>query len=221
MATSATLAAGAKKRRTIPPAWLSLRRWYDAMETRLMPEGTRLVTAEELERFPDDDWRYELVQGRLIRMSPVGFEHGQVVVRLLTLLDGYARAGNVGTVLTEVGFKLKSNPDTVRAPDVAFIRKERLRTDRRRGFWHGPPDLAVEVLSPDDRPGDIRSKVDEYLGCGTPLVLLVDPDARTITIHRRLAPPVTLEGADDVVDLEEGVPGFHCTVADVFGPESP
>lgn len=126
-----------------------------------MSQSARLVTAEELEHLPDDDHRHELVQGRVIRMSPVGMAHGWIVALFMTALTQHVRAGNLGFVGTEVGFKLASNPDTVRAPDVAFVRRDRLSATR--GFFDGPPDLAVEVLSPDDRPADVRGKVDEYL----------------------------------------------------------
>ena len=87
---------------------------------------TRLVTAEELERFPDDDYRYELVEGRVVRMSPVGYQHGKIVARLIFLLHRHLLDMPSGIVVTEVGFKLAANPDTVRGPDVAFVRNERM-----------------------------------------------------------------------------------------------
>ena len=181
-----------------------------------MSDTTHLVTAEELEKFPDDDYRYELVEGRVIRMSPVGVVHGSSVLRLGARLIGHVDARRLGLVLTEVGFRLSSSPDTVRAPDLAFIRRERLPEGALpRGFWKGPPDLAVEVLSPDDRPSDIRSKVAEYLERGVPLVVVVDPDQRIVTVHRRSAPPITL-GTADVLDLDDVVEGFRCNVRDIF-----
>jgi Uma2 family endonuclease len=181
----------------------------------LMSDFTHLLTAEELERFPEDDWRYELVEGRLIRMSPVGVLHGATVPRILMLIGAYALPRQLGLVLTEVGFTLRRNPDTVRAPDIAFIRQDRVTDDLRRGFWQGAPDLAIEVLSPDDRPGKIRQKVDDYLDCGTSLVLVVDPEDETVTVYRRLAAPVTLAGVD-LLDLDDVVPGFRCTAGEMF-----
>lgn len=174
-----------------------------------MSETTRLVTAEEFERFPSDDRRWELVAGRLTSMSPTALPHGIVVARVLSLLHRHAEANNLGVVVPEVGFKLASNPDTVRAPDVAFLRRDRIPS--RKGFVDGPPDLAVEVLSPDDRPGEVRAKLEDYLTCGVPLVLVLDPDDLTATIHRRLTPPITLSG-DDIIDLDDVVPGFRCSV---------
>src|SRR5262245_46917777 len=130
------------------------------MRRQAMHEATRLVTAEELERMPD--FRGELVEGRLVEMSPVNLDHGMVVLQLGSLLQRHVRKGQLCVVGTEVGFKLASNPDTVRGPDIAFIRQDRMASVRRRGFVHGPPDLAIEVLSPDDRPGEIRKKIAEY-----------------------------------------------------------
>jgi Uma2 family endonuclease len=180
-------------------------------------ETTRLITAEELEKFPQDDCRYELVEGRLIRMSPVGYRHGKIVLQFAALLVRYLQGRNVGTAVTEVGFKLASNPDTVRAPDIAVIRQERIPSVDPRGFWQGPPDLAVEVLSPEDRPSDCLAKVDEYLLSGVPLVLVVDPDMKTVTAYRRSAAPITLHSGADLLDLDEIIPGFRCTLRDIFG----
>jgi Uma2 family endonuclease len=179
-----------------------------------MSETSRLVTADELERYPDDDYRYELVEGRVIRMSPVGFPHGRVVVELGAGLNAHARTHKLRVVLTEVGFKLKSDPDTVRAPDIAFIRQDRIPPDPQ-GFWNGPPDLAVEVLSPDDRPPDIRTKVDEYLRYGVRLVVVVDPRLKTVTLFGHGASPVSLR-TDDELDLGEVVEGFRCPVREIF-----
>lgn len=179
--------------------------------------NSRLVTAEELERFPDDDHRYELVEGRVIRMSPVGLVHGRLVMRLGSPLTRYVDSHGLGLVCTEVGFHLSSRPDTVRAPDLAFIRRERLpKTGLPRGFWQGPPDLAVEVLSQEDRPCDVGAKVTEYLTHGVPLVVVVDPDERTITTWRAAAAPVTI-GSGDTLDLSDAIPGFRCDVGDIFG----
>jgi Uma2 family endonuclease len=177
---------------------------------------TRLVTADELERMPEDDFRYELVEGRLIRMSPVGTLHGAVTARLLAMLVQHAKVHDVGLVVTEVGFKLSSQPDTVRAPDIAVVARERMPAGRiPRGFWSGPPDLAVEVLSPEDRRTEIAAKVNGYLASGVRLVWIVDPDERTVTAHHRLRAPVTF-GSDDTLDALDVVPGFTCPLRELF-----
>jgi Uma2 family endonuclease len=181
-----------------------------------MPHPARLVTAEELERFPSDDRRYELVKGRVVRMSPVGSRHGGVTIGLAFLLVQHVRAHALGAVVTEVGFVLATKPDTVRAPDLAFIRRGRIpATGLPRGFWKGSPDLAVEVLSPDDTPSEVRTKVDEYLRYGVPLVLTVDPDEKTVAVFRANAAPATL-GMDQQLDLSDVVPGFRCDVREIF-----
>lgn len=181
-----------------------------------MSNTPHLVTADELLRYPEDAFRYELVDGHVLRMSPVGYEHGRVVMLLGSRLERHVRPQRLGVVLTEVGFTLSRDPDTVRAPDLAFIRAERLEGLAPQGFVTGPPDLAVEVLSPEDPPAEIAHKVDEYLTCGTPLVLVIDPVARSVTVHRRLAPPVSHTNPDDLVDLADVLSGFRCAVRDVF-----
>jgi Uma2 family endonuclease len=180
-----------------------------------MPDSTPLVTAEQLERQPDDDFRYELVEGRVIRMSPVGFQHGDIVIRFASLISQHARACNLGSVVTEVGFKLASNPDTVRAPDIAFLKRQRIPCPVPRGFWQGAPDLAVEVLSPDDAPADIRAKVGEYLAHDVPVVVVVDPDAMTATTYRRQSLSQVLS-RHDLLDLDDAVAGFRCQVREIF-----
>jgi Uma2 family endonuclease len=181
-----------------------------------MSNTARLVTAEKFEKFLHDDSRYELVDGRVIPMTPVTFTHGRVVIRLGALLDSHVRSGgNAAFVVTEVGFKLASNPDTVRAPDVAVIRQSRVPSPAPRGFLNGAPDLAVEVLSPDDRPGDVQEKVAEYLTRGVPLVVVIDPECVTASVSRPSSAPVLLRD-DDVLDLDEVVPGFRCRVREIF-----
>jgi len=181
-----------------------------------MPADARLVTAEELEKFPDDDYRYELVEGRVIRMSPVGFEHGRIVVQFGALLASHVQKLSLGAVVTEVGFKLASNPDTVRGPDLAFIQGSKIPSHKLRGFWHGPPDLVIEVLSPDDRTSEVRAKVEEYLASGVTAVVVIDPDDRAVSVHRPSARTLTLSAADDVLDLDDVVSGFRCSLREIF-----
>lgn len=180
-----------------------------------MPEAARLVTAEELERFPSDDRRYELVEGRLIAMTPVSYAHSRTVIRFGSMLERHTREHRLGDVHTELGVVLKKNPDTVFAPDIAFIRRERVAMANPRGFWKGAADLAVEVLSPDDRPGGIRGKAAEYLRRGTPLVLIVDPEKRIVSKWVQSSAPVTLTDAD-TLDLREIIDGFSCNVREIF-----
>jgi Uma2 family endonuclease len=181
-----------------------------------MFENAGLVTAEDLARIPDDGHRSELVEGRLVRMSPVSFDHGRVVLRLGFLLSRHLEQHPSGVVGTEIGFELASNPDTVRGPDIAFIRNDRVPSPGKRGFFKGAPDLVIEVLSPDDRPGETRTKVGDYLARGVTLVIVIDPDDKTATICRAGAAAVTLESETDALNLEDVIPGFQCQLRDIF-----
>jgi Uma2 family endonuclease len=186
-----------------------------------MSEAARLVTAEEFARMPEDDLdRYELVEGRLVPMSPVNFDHGRVVARLLFLLQYHLQGTPVGVVATEVGFKLASNPDTVRGPDVAFIKSDRLPSRGTRGFLKDPPDAVIEVLSPDDLPSQMRRKVAEYLAKGVAVVVVVDPGKEAVTCHRPGTSPAMLRAADDLLDLGDVIAGFHCRLREIFESHS-
>ena len=176
----------------------------------------RLVTAEEFAQIPDDDHRYELVGGRVVRMSPPGSRHAVLATRVAVLLSHHIDQRGLGAVMTAGGFKLATNPDTVREPDVAFVRGERISgTGVPDGFWPGPPDLAVEIRSPGDRASEIFAKVQEYLNRGVRVVWIVDPASRTVSVHRAHTPPVTLD-ADGVLDGGDVVAGFRCEVQRIF-----
>ena len=182
-----------------------------------MSATTQLTTAEELLRMPDDGFRYELVEGELRRMSPAGHNHGRIAMRLAVPLGKFIADNNLGAVYAaETGFKLKSNPDTVRAPDVSFIRRERVEEiGETEGFWMGAPDLAVEVNSPGDRVSEVEEKVQEWLNGGARLVWVVSPKLRVVTVYRSLTDIVTLT-EKDTLDGGEVVPGFQFPVAELF-----
>lgn len=181
-----------------------------------MRDTTPLVTAEELPAIvPRDDYRYELVAGRVVRMSPPGWQHGVIVVRLLELLAGHVRERRLGALVTEVGFKLRSNPDTVRGPDISFVRQDRLPAGKKRDYWSGAPDLAIEVLSPSDTPGDIDAKVNDYLSTGVSVVVVIDPDAETVTRYRP-GPESQVMRRGEALDLSDVLPGFRCAVNDIL-----
>lgn len=179
---------------------------------------TRPITADELLAMPDDGYRYELVRGELIRMAPAGSEHGQVAMELAGPLHRYVKTHNLGNVYAaETGFKLESDPDTVRAPDVAFVSRERVaETGRPKGFWPGAPDLAVEVVSPGDTVNEVEEKVAEWLEGGARMVWVVSPKLHTVTVYRSLTDIVTLTEKDKL-DGGDVVPGFQMNLAEVFG----
>ena len=178
---------------------------------------TRPTTADELFAMPDDGFRYELVEGELIRMAPAGAEHGRVAVRITAPLFMYVEAHDLGEVFAaETGFKLRSEPDTVRAPDVAFVRKARIKEGgMTEGYWAGAPDLAVEVLSPSDRRPAVEKKARHWLSAGARMVWVVSSRQRTITVYRSLTDIVVLT-EKDTLDGGDVVPGFRIAVVDVF-----
>ena len=180
-----------------------------------------LVTADELIGMPDDGFKSELVEGRLIRMTPAGSLHGRLIVRLSTALDSFVEEHDLGAVFAaDTGFRLASAPDTVRAPDVSFVRKDRVPdTGLPAGYWPGPPDLAVEVVSPSDSTAEVESKVQEYLRKGVRLVWVVVPSKRAVAVHRPSAPSQILDETE-ALDGEEVVPGFRYPLARLFAVKS-
>lgn len=177
------------------------------------------MTADELQQLPSGGPRYELVRGELRTMAPSGYEHGDVTLEIGASLRSYVQANRLGGVVAgDVGFRLTSDPDTVRAPDVAFIRQERLReVGRPTGYWPGVPDLAVEVISPNDLYTEVEEKVAEWLEHGTRMVVVVNPRRRTVAVHRP-GQPVRSLTERDVLGGEDVVPGWSIPVADLFGP---
>ena len=123
-----------------------------------MASSVGLLTAAELLRMPDDDMRHELVEGRLTTMSPPGAAHGVCAARLLRALAAHVETRKLGATLVEAGFKLWGNPDTVRAPDVSFVARRRMPKTLPDAYWQGPPDLAIEVKSPDQNEREVMDK---------------------------------------------------------------
>jgi len=163
------------------------------------------------------DRRRELVKGEVREMAPSGFDHGATIHNFQLLLGNHVRGNNLGVVVgAETGFRLARSPDTVRGVDVGFVRADRIpKTGRPISYWEGAPDLAVEVLSPNDTVEEVEEKVDDYLAAGCPLVLVINPRRRTLTVHRSGQNPLVLREAD-TFDAGEVVPGFCCAVASLF-----
>lgn len=183
-----------------------------------MVAQTQLMTADELLDLPDDGYRYELVRGELRKMAPAGAEHGELSVNIAVSLSLYVKAHNVGKVYAaETGFRIGADPDHVRAPDAAFVCQERVEAAGGRipGYWPGPPDLAVEVISPNDRYTEVEEKVADWLAAGVRLIILVDPRRRTVTCHAPNQAPVTLTDQDNL-DGSPVLPGWQMPVSDIF-----
>ena len=188
--------------------------------------STQTLTADELLEMADDGFLYELVEGELRRMSPAGSEHGAIGMNLVTALGPHVKANDLGVVFgPDTGFRIASAPDTVRSPDVSFVRRERVPRDGLpEGYWPGAPDLAVEIISPSDTYTDVEKKVTEWLDAGACMVVVITPRTRTVTVHSSSevcsahssqADVLRLRDSD-VLDLGDAVPGFSCTIADIM-----
>jgi Uma2 family endonuclease len=178
--------------------------------------ATPVRTADELLYMPDDGMRHELVRGELRTMTPAGAEHGRLAARAARLLDTHVEGNGSGVTFgAETGFVLASDPDTVRAPDAAFVSKKRAEeVGRTEKYWPGTPDFAVEIVSPNDTFHEVQDKALEWLAAGTIVVLVLDPPKRTATVYRGHGAHVY--GAEGTLDLSDAVPDFHVTVAELF-----
>jgi Uma2 family endonuclease len=176
--------------------------------------NARLATIQDI--VDGGDARLELLRGELIEMSPVSFRHSSIVVALLIELGAFVKQRDLGLVGTEGGFVLERDPDTLLAPDIAFIRKDRLPPDEDWDtFPELVPDLVIEVVSPHDRANDVYDKTRTYLEVGVRMALTVWPKRRTVTVERPDAPPITLT-IDDVFDAGDVLPGFSLPIARIF-----
>ena len=172
-----------------------------------------IATASDLERLPDDGFRYELVCGEVRKMTPASNVHGKIAALVTASLVQHVLVNRLGSVYAaETGFRLASDPDTVRAPDAAFVSQARLdAVGSVAGYWPGAPDLAVEVVSPGDRSGEVAA----WLAAGTQMVVVVEPPQRTVVVYRADGVTRTLREGD-VLEGGEVVPGWKVPVAALF-----
>jgi Uma2 family endonuclease len=177
---------------------------------------TGLITAEELERIDIPGKVTELIRGRLVVREPPGTSHGRISATLCMLLGNFVRREKLGAVFAQdTGFKIESNPDTVRAPDVAYLSNARMGAVSRRGYAPVAPDFAAEVLSPDDRTGEVLAKVAALLSAGTKLVWVVDPDREEVRVYRPDG-STSIVPIDGALDGEDVLPRFTCSVREIF-----
>ncbi|MDB5348423.1 MAG: hypothetical protein JWP89_6800 [Schlesneria sp.] len=178
-----------------------------------------LTTAEELLSLNRGLARFELVQGEAKATSPAGFQHGVIVNRLSSLLTNVVNREGLGIILgAETGFILSRSPDTVRAPDVGFVTRERIeRIGIPIAYFPEAPDLAVEVVSPGDTVTEVESKAEDWINAGTRLLWVVSPRSRTVTVYQSLA-NISVLTENHVLDGLTVVAGFACRVADLFQP---
>jgi Uma2 family endonuclease len=179
-----------------------------------------LLTADDLFGVLEPDLPHELRRGVLRVVTPASSAHGAVITRLLVALGQQVYSHGLGALFTEAtGFLLERDPDTLLCPDIAFVAKERLPAGGLEPrFLEVAPDLAVEVLSPSDRPAAVRAKIADYLKLGVRAVWVVDLARRTVRIHSRAGRRTSeaLLAEDDTLDGGEVVPGFRCRIADLF-----
>ena len=182
-----------------------------------MATQLRTMTADQLLAMPDDGIRRELVAGELRERTPAGWQHGRIAGNIAGELRAFVKAHRLGEMATPgASYRLSADPDTIRVPDVSFVRRERIdEVGDTPGFWPGAPDLAFEVISPNDRYSEVRSKVDESLAAGTPMVVLVDTQNRELIVFRSSGDRIELT-EDDVLDGGDVVPGWTLPVRDIF-----
>ncbi len=182
-----------------------------------MTIDTRLMTAEELLRLPAKGSRQELIKGELREMPPAGHEHGRITMVVSTPLYLHVSQNRLGKVYAaETGFLIARDPDTVRAPDCAFVSQSRVdQVSRQEGYFPGPPDLAVEVISPGDTFEEVEDKVESWLEAGCRMVVVANPRNRTLKVYRS-PKDLTVLTVDDTFDAGDVVPGFQLPVREIF-----
>ena len=160
--------------------------------------------------------RYELVKGELRELAPASDEHGYVAGRLFGKVFQYVESTGSGyTFAAETGFVLREEPATVRAPDLAYVSRERAPQQWSHHFARFVPDLVAEVVSPADTYSEVVRKVQDWLTAGVKVVWVVDPESRQVSVHRA-GQPVRILNENDTLSGEEVLPGFACKVSEIF-----
>ena len=181
----------------------------------LQKNQERLMTGEELARHPEHE-PCELVNGRVVPMAPAGHIHGEAESRLDAELALHARQTGSGRVMVgEVGIYTGRDPDTVRGADIVFISQERYARRGPSAFLDVAPELVVEILSPEDRPGQVQDKIREYLAAGVDRIWFVNPRRQSVLVYRSSGQVEALEVGDTLRD-EEILPGFSLPLSELF-----
>jgi len=185
------------------------------MTAELTLTETKLITGEELAAMGNLS-RCELIEGRIVPMSPTGDEHGGIEIKIGGRLDVFATTHNLGKVrVGEVGIYIRRKPDTVRGADALFISNERYAQKKSASFLDVAPELVVEILSPGDSWSEVTQKLREYFAIGVNLVWVVDPRARMVYAYRSMT-EVREFTEDDDLPGDEILPGFSVKVAELF-----
>lgn len=187
-----------------------------AEQIAYMGSAARLISAEELLLSDIPNRSTELVRGVLVVREPPGSWHGRLAARVTFRLGQYVYPRRAGELFSQdTGFQIERDPDTVRAPDVAFVAAARMPQVGRRGYAPIAPDLAVEILSPGDRPAEVLAKVADWLRAGTSLVWVIDPDRALAHVHRADG-TIAIVRDNEALDGEDVLPGFRCTLSEVL-----
>lgn len=174
------------------------------------------MTAEELLRLDLADKRTELIGGRLVVREPAGARQGGVALRLAVRLGSYVERTRAGRLYaTDTGFKIASAPDTVRAPDLSFVRSDRLPLEDPETFLELAPDLVVEALGRGNRPGQVRKRVAQFLAAGSRLIWVIDPRTEIARVYRADGTESVVE-REDSLDGEDVLPGFRCSLSELL-----
>ena len=179
---------------------------------------TKLMTGEELMALGDIG-PCELIEGRVTVVSPTKPRHGRYEYRLARAIGTFVDEQDLGEVqVGEVGLYIRRNPDTIRAADLLFISHERLARATPDSFLDVAPELVAEILSPDDRWSQVKEKLNQYFEIGVVVVLIVNPNERTVSVYRS-PDDVQQFGENDVLSVEEVLPGFYLALIDLFRPD--
>ncbi len=176
---------------------------------------TPLLTLEQFESLPDDDQRHELDAGALISMPPVKSRHSDVALNVYDALAPFVRQHRLRKMFIECGYLLVHDPPTVRGPDVSFLAASRTSELDRDEYFRGGPTLAVEVVSPSDRAGDLARKTKEFLDAGAAAVWVAYPKTETVHVNKPGTEAVVLEATDVLAD-DSLFPGWSVAVAQIF-----
>ena len=177
----------------------------------------KLLTAADLLGLSSRGVRGELIRGVLYETMPTGREHGRILINLGAELRNFTKPRGLGRVEGgDVGVWLERDPDTVRAPDIAFFSPEKEPPEEiAAGYAEVVPDLLAEVVSPNDTAREVREKAEMWLGFGVSLVWVVNPETRTVDVHRR-GHPITTLTEQEALEGFDVLPGFTCSVSDIF-----
>jgi Uma2 family endonuclease len=175
-----------------------------------------MQTAQDLLRFREPGKTAELVRGVLVVREPPGTGHGARAARLTLRVGAFVERHELGQVFAQdTGFKIEHDPDTVRAPDLAFVARERLAQIPDQGYAELAPNLVAEIVSPNDRPGDVLEKVGQWLSAGVRMVWVLDQRRRDARIYRADGTVSTVE-PDGELSGEDVLPGFRCTLGSIL-----